>query len=296
MGDNKIHSFYRIWFMMTKECEVPLPERTLRNMLARKLEASVKLKEDLAYYHRLPEDDKQKTYAYLIHAMERLMARTQETTNFENRKKGFKALTGQGGTQNALATETAGSGKDKGKGKGKGKGRGKGDAGGGTGSTAADPLAATAKDGRRFCVFHVRGNCTRAECPFSHDTPPKAVAEAIKNHQGPLGRSRSPSPAGRRPRSAGRQRPQNGETAAPALQTATAAPAATGRGRTVQEKFGGLKQLWCPFNLKGNCKKGDNCPLPHIPAESKNAIQKSIARAMEIQKAAADSAAAASSQ
>ncbi|MEC8428028.1 MAG: zinc finger CCCH domain-containing protein, partial [Pseudomonadota bacterium] len=228
-----------------------------------------------------------------------LMARTQETINFQDRKKGFKALTGQGGTQNALATETAGSGKDKGKGKGKGKGRGSGgDAGGGTGSTAADPMAATAKDGRRFCFFNIKGNCTRgAECQFSHDTPPKAIAEAIKNHTGPLGRSRSPSPNGRRrSRSPGLQRQQNGETAAPALQTATAAPAATGRGRTVQEKFGGLKQLWCPFNLKGNCKKGDNCPLPHIPAESKNAIQKSIARAMEIQKAAADSAAAASSQ
>ena len=96
MGDQKIHSFYRIWFMMTKECEVPLPERTLRNMLSRKLEASVKLKEDLAYYHRLPEDHEQKTYAYLVHCMERLMSRAQESTNFTDRKKGFKALTGQG--------------------------------------------------------------------------------------------------------------------------------------------------------------------------------------------------------
>ena len=64
MGDHKIHSFYRLWFMMTRECEAVLPERTLRNMLARKLSKSTKLKEDIAYYDRLPEFNEQKTYAY----------------------------------------------------------------------------------------------------------------------------------------------------------------------------------------------------------------------------------------
>ena len=64
MGDNRIHAFYRLWFMMVKECEVTLPERTLRNILARKLEKSHKLKEDLAYYHRQPEDSQRKTCGF----------------------------------------------------------------------------------------------------------------------------------------------------------------------------------------------------------------------------------------
>ena len=47
-GDAKIHSFYRLWFMMTEECEVKLPERKLRNILLKKLEKSNKLEEYVA--------------------------------------------------------------------------------------------------------------------------------------------------------------------------------------------------------------------------------------------------------
>jgi hypothetical protein len=44
-----------------------------------------------------------------------------------------------------------------------------------------------------------------------------------------------------------------------------------------QPKFGGLKQLWCPFFLKGKCNRGSDCPLPHVTAEAKTAIQSAIA-------------------
>ena len=60
-GDAKIHSFYRLWFMMTEECAVKLPERTLRNILLKKLEKSNKMKEDVAYFHRLADDHEQQT-------------------------------------------------------------------------------------------------------------------------------------------------------------------------------------------------------------------------------------------
>ena len=55
---------------------------------------------------------------------------------------------------------------------------------------------------------------------------------------------------------------------------------AEGSGRAQQQaqpKFGGLKQLWCPFFLKGKCNRGGDCPLPHVTAEAKTAIQSAIA-------------------
>ena len=43
-----------------------------------------------------------------------------------------------------------------------------------------------------------------------------------------------------------------------------------------QPKFGGFKQLRCPFFIKGKCSKGDACPLPHVDAGAKQAIQNAI--------------------
>ena len=124
-GDNRIYEFYRLWMMMVKECEVQLGENTLRHMLVTKLDKSKKLEQDIAYFHRLPDNDPQKTYQYLLHCMERLMSRERESGNHVDRTKMIKSAIGGGGLNLALAAK-GGKGKDKDKSKGKGKGDGKG--------------------------------------------------------------------------------------------------------------------------------------------------------------------------
>ena len=212
------------------------------------------------------------------------MSRTQEATNHEERRKGIKSLNGVGGVQNAFATETDGKGNKDGKGGGRGKGKAnkngtQGEGSGGTGPAASDPLAVLSKDGKRFCFFNVRGGrCTRSDCPFSHDTPPKATKDAIIAFEG---KPRSMSPRGRRTTSRTPNATTTTSTAAPAqtaVQTEEQQSAQQQQPKGNQPKFGGLKQLWCPFFLKGNCKKGDDCTLPHISPEAKEALQKSIQR------------------
>ena len=101
------------------------------------------------------------------------------------------------------------------------------------------------------------------------------------------GRPRSPSPGGRTRRATPKataapapqqqQQSQTVQQAAPAQQSAASGQQdAQQQPKGQQPKFGGLKQLWCPFYLKGKCSKGDACPLPHVDATAKQAIQSAI--------------------
>ena len=101
------------------------------------------------------------------------------------------------------------------------------------------------------------------------------------------GRPRSPSPQGRTRRATPnataapapqQQQPQAVQQAAPAQQSAASGQqdSQQQQSKGQQPKFGGLKQLWCPFYLKGKCSKGNACPLPHVDATAKQAIQSAI--------------------
>ena len=284
-GDNRIHEFYRLWMMMVKECEVQLPERTLRHMLVTKLEKSKKLEPDIAYFHRLPDSDPQKTYQYLLHCMERQMSREGEDKNRIDRKDLIRSANGTG-RQAALPAKGAAKGngkdkdknKDKGKGKGKDKGkdkrgrstsRGGGSGGGNAAGAANDANRAKAADGRFFCWFHNNGGCTRNPCNFSHDTPPKAVKDAMTRP------SRSQSPGGKGP-GKGKSKAKAKACPAPPEPVGERPERANGGGGNTK-KFGGMKALWCAKFLAGKCPfSDDQCPFPHISKEAKAAIQAAI--------------------
>ena len=104
---------------------------------------------------------------------------------------------------------------------------------------------------------------------MSHDTPPKEIKDAMVP---PRGRSASAGP-GARGRSASK-----GKGKGKGKAKAKAAPAQGATQQTQQTpKFNGLTKLWCPFNMKGKCKHGDSCPLPHVDEAAKKSIQLAMA-------------------
>ena len=167
---------------------------------------------------------------------------------------------------------------------GRDRSKSQGPGGGGGGAGATDPNAAVDKNGKKFCYFHNHGGCSRENCNFSHDTPPKKVKDGMTRPT----RNRSSSPGGGNPgpkaKAKGKARPKS------RARTPAAPAPAEGEERqpkaqpTQQPKFGGMKKLWCPFFLKGKCKMGDKCPMPHVNEAAKNSLQAAIQNAAEASK------------
>ena len=155
----------------------------------------------------------------------------------------------------------------------------------GGGNSAAGANQAVDKKGVRFCFWHNNGGCSRDKCAFSHDTPPKDVRA---NMTAPPGRGRSPSPGGGRPRSQspggkgkGKGKGKKGGKALPGVADNNSNPQQN-TGQT--PKFGGLKKLWCPMFLKGNCKEPCPSGLPHVNEATKKVLQASVNAAIEARK------------
>ena len=206
----------------------------------------MELKEDIAYYNRLPKGHEQKTYAYLIHVMERAMDRKQFDANHEDAKNDLKKAMG-GKDQSALnttGTDGAACGAVGAGGKGKGKG----------GKKDRPP---------QFCWYFNNGGCkkTEEECGRLHKMAPE---DEKKNLVKPGSRDRSTSPDKPKDKNKNKEKDAkgNGKNA--------------DKGKDQVGKFGGMTKLWCPYHLKGHCKNGDECGFPHLDAAGKEAVQKGI--------------------
>ena len=120
-------------------------------------ENSKAIGQDIAYWKRLPEGNDQKTYEYLINAMERYLDRTQMEANQEMRRAAM--IRGRGVVSGGVA--------------------------GGGASTSAGPI-------KKPCYFYNHGGCKNGnDCKFAHEM--KSPEEKAKMEK-PV-RSGSPPPA-----------------------------------------------------------------------------------------------------
>ena len=162
MGDDKIFEFLELWKQIVANNAVQLTHKQLATILVQKLPVkSSAIGQDVAYWNRLPEDDPQKSYEYLINSMERHLDRVQMDKNQEARRA---ALQRGLGTQ-ALGVNPA--------------------SGGGGGGGAP----------KRPCYFFNHGGCKNADgkCRFAHVLVPDAEKAKMER---PASRSTSPRRGG----------------------------------------------------------------------------------------------------
>jgi hypothetical protein len=77
LGDRDLHTLRHRWSLTTEGLSDNLSEETLATVLAKKLEQSQDLKEDIAYYYQCTDDHGYHSYTYLRSAMDRSLARKQ---------------------------------------------------------------------------------------------------------------------------------------------------------------------------------------------------------------------------
>ena len=81
LGDRDLHTFRHRWSLIAEGLADSLSEDTLATVLAKKLGQSQDLREDIAYYYRCIEGHGDHPYTYLRAAMDRSLARKQQTKN-----------------------------------------------------------------------------------------------------------------------------------------------------------------------------------------------------------------------
>ena len=84
MGDKQIHKFLMMWRLMLDQMQTTLPADELTEILMQKMEKSVVLKEDIAHFYRLDEDDPDRNCDFLIRSMENYLDRERYRTNRAN--------------------------------------------------------------------------------------------------------------------------------------------------------------------------------------------------------------------
>jgi hypothetical protein len=165
LGDENIFEFLERWTNMVRNNSIKLTDAQLATTLVEKMKPSKVLAQDIAYYHRLPDGDEQKTYEYLINSMQRYLDRTQMDKNNEGRRAFMRSGRSDTTLQAAGGSSAAG-----------------GKAGGG--------------GGKRWCYFFNHGGCTNDKCTWLHEMAP--ADERAKMTRPTRGGSRSPSPDGKR--------------------------------------------------------------------------------------------------
>ena len=211
-GDDKIFEFLELWKNIIGNNTITLTERMLAETLVGKMKGKTKvLAEDVAYWHRLPAGNEQKTHEYLINAMQSHLDRQQMELN-------------NAGRRNVILGGRAG-------------------------------LGAPTPSDKKPCYYHNHGGCQNSadKCKFGHViVPDEEKAKMVKP-----GRKGSPSPA-----PAGRGKGKGGGKS----------------GGTGGDASAGAPH-YCHFNLKGSCKRGDDCPFPHISKEEIDRVNKAKAKA-----------------
>ena len=75
-----------LWKQTVENNTIQLTHNQLKEILIAKMESSKVLAQDIAYWRRLPEGNDQRTYEYLVNAMQSHLDRTQMTKNQETRR------------------------------------------------------------------------------------------------------------------------------------------------------------------------------------------------------------------
>ena len=167
-----LEGFLNTWDMVLMSIRHEQPEDVLRVLFLKNIRKVGYLKDDLIYYDRLPDNDPNRTYDYLMQMVRRTLSRRRQEIN---RQQHSRSLAGEGQGQPSapgIPKETpkqtpklpiptvADSTPAPGKGKGKGGGKG----GGGTPKT---PGGGTPKNAG-VCYQWLEGNCTKGVqvCPF----------------------------------------------------------------------------------------------------------------------------------
>ena len=120
LGDRDLHTFRHRWSLITEGLSDNLSEETLATVLAKKLEQSQDLKEDIAYYYRCTDDHGDHSYTYLRSAMDRRLARKQQKKNRDDQTREWATRPKDRGLTAAPARDPPASAV-----RGAGKGRGK---------------------------------------------------------------------------------------------------------------------------------------------------------------------------
>ena len=80
-GDKDVDTFVYVWTDMLTNVTTSLTKGELAEILLTKMEKSVALKEDVAYFNRLASDHLDRTYDYLINSIERYQQRERYRAN-----------------------------------------------------------------------------------------------------------------------------------------------------------------------------------------------------------------------
>ena len=213
-GDHKMAEFKHHWDSIMRRMTDPLTEPTLKGLLYKKLRHSKLLKDDIAHYDRMENDDVHKNTTYLWNAVNRAIRIRKEQKNADEQ-------------ENYLRNELSATGvpatpaKAKAKTKTKAKGKAAKEA---ESAAPAPPVPSgsewtlvrgrsksrtpkTDADISKICWFHNREGCTKNGCQFSHTT----LSEADKKRQIAPARSGSPGPAKGSGKAKGKGKPKGGK-------------------------------------------------------------------------------------
>ena len=84
MGDKQIHKLLMMWWLMLDQMQTTLRTDELTEILMQKMEKSAVLKEDIAHFCRLDEDDPDRNCKFLIRSMENHLDCERYRTNRAN--------------------------------------------------------------------------------------------------------------------------------------------------------------------------------------------------------------------
>ena len=76
-------TFRNKWDTIVESIKDKLSDETLADQLASKVEQSADLRDDMAYYHRIPVNHEDHSYRYLREAVDRCLFREQQKKNRE---------------------------------------------------------------------------------------------------------------------------------------------------------------------------------------------------------------------
>jgi hypothetical protein len=272
-GDHKMAEFKSHWDSIMRRMTDPLTEPTLKGLLYKKLRDSKVLKDDIAHFDRMENDNELKNTTYLWNAVNRAIRIRKERKNADEQ-------------ENYLRNELSASGVPATPAKAKAKTKAKAKAGKAAKeagpATPAPPVPSgwteargrskskgpkTDADIANVCWFHNREGCTKNGCQFNHTT----LSEADKKRQIAPARSGSPGPSKGSGKTKGKGKPKGGKGKSKGARSRTASPAASGRGRSPGASA--PDQRWCRAFLAGSCTWSP-CKFKHLTQEQVDKIVK----------------------
>ena len=179
LKNNQLEKFLTTWDSVVAGLKDAVSETVLLPIFLRQIRQAPQLREDLAYYDRLPIGHEDKTYMFLITSVRRYVSRQRAKAT---REATHQSLAGEAADPKAAAPAP----KPKAKGKAKSKAKAKAKSSGGGDAPAAKAKAkpkAKAKAGAKSstpCKFFAMGTCKFGDgCSYSHkDDAPAAEAKA----------------------------------------------------------------------------------------------------------------------